>query len=273
MSKLKKIEKTQFMISVLWALTTVIIKLDQIRNELRYQNLQQKGTWTMSDGEKVYDGTQPIEKAEDIVIPNPPIHTDNFQVEIFARKMKAKLAKKRAEGYDNWRKCPINDLKDGLYQHLSKGDPIDVANYCMFLNARQETTDNPNNITTVTARLNTDIDGYLAGKKSFISAYVDLLLARMAKEKLFGDGEFMLNRHFLQNEIIVLGTFDDEKYFAVIASNFNQNRIAVSYAIKVIDDEVYSSKFLAFDATVVETRPITEAEAVEFRQAMEAVYG
>lgn len=60
-------------------------------------------------------------------------HTDDIAVDRFAAAMKAKLAKKRADGRGGWEMCPIGELRRMLHEHLNKGDPVDVANFCMML--------------------------------------------------------------------------------------------------------------------------------------------
>ena len=68
-------------------------------------------------------------------------HSDDFAVDHFADAMKAKLAQKRAEGRGGWDRkdeCTEHDLNVMLYEHLLKGDPVDVANFCMMLHQRGE---------------------------------------------------------------------------------------------------------------------------------------
>ena len=63
---------------------------------------------------------------------------DNEAVDKLARAMKNKLAKKREQGYRGWETCKHGDLVQLLINHVDKGDPIDVANFCAFLFARGE---------------------------------------------------------------------------------------------------------------------------------------
>lgn len=66
-------------------------------------------------------------------------HPDDAAVDRFAATMKAKLAKKRADGYGNWddpAKCDTHFLADLLLEHIPKGDPVDIANFCMMLHER-----------------------------------------------------------------------------------------------------------------------------------------
>ena len=60
-------------------------------------------------------------------------HTDDDAVDMFAKAMKEKLAKARAKGRSGWEQCHPNYLSQALHAHVEKGDPRDVANFCMFL--------------------------------------------------------------------------------------------------------------------------------------------
>jgi hypothetical protein len=66
---------------------------------------------------------------------------DENAVNKFAWFMKAKLAKAREKGRSGWHdkdQCTQQDLSRMLREHLEKGDPVDVANFCMFLHMRGE---------------------------------------------------------------------------------------------------------------------------------------
>jgi ribA/ribD-fused uncharacterized protein len=68
-------------------------------------------------------------------------HPDDFAVDRFAAALKAKLAKKRAEGMSGWddkTACPEERLQTMLVEHLDKGDPVDVGNFAMMLFNRGE---------------------------------------------------------------------------------------------------------------------------------------
>ena len=60
-------------------------------------------------------------------------HPDDIAVDQFAEAMKAKLADARAKGRSGWQECDPVDLSYMLREHVEKGDPRDVANFCMFL--------------------------------------------------------------------------------------------------------------------------------------------
>lgn len=68
-------------------------------------------------------------------------HPDDAAVDAFAAAMKAKLAAARAKGRGGWQDrsdCSQQRLSDMLRAHVVKGDPRDVANFCMFLHQRGE---------------------------------------------------------------------------------------------------------------------------------------
>lgn len=60
-------------------------------------------------------------------------HPDDAAVDALAAAMKAKLADARAKGRSGWQACPPEGLSLMLREHVEKGDPRDVANFCAFL--------------------------------------------------------------------------------------------------------------------------------------------
>lgn len=60
-------------------------------------------------------------------------HSDDLAVDKFAAAMKEKLAQARTKGRCGWEECDPAHLSAMLYEHVQKGDPRDVANFCMFL--------------------------------------------------------------------------------------------------------------------------------------------
>lgn len=63
-------------------------------------------------------------------------HYDDVAVDAFAAAMKAKLARKRDQGYGGWddpEQCHTSYLASLLIDHLRKGDPVDIANFAMML--------------------------------------------------------------------------------------------------------------------------------------------
>lgn len=70
------------------------------------------------------------------------VHPDDAAVDAFAVAMKAKMAAARAKGRGGWEdpaQCSADDLSRMLRDHVDKGDPRDVANFCMMLHQRGET--------------------------------------------------------------------------------------------------------------------------------------
>lgn len=68
-------------------------------------------------------------------------HPDDLAVDLFAEKMKRKLAIARSKGRGGWDdkdQCSAEYLSRLLREHVDKGDPVDVANFCMMLSQRDE---------------------------------------------------------------------------------------------------------------------------------------
>ena len=64
----------------------------------------------------------------------PSTHPDDEAVDRFAATMKAKLKWEREErGRAGWQAMSAEELSRLLFEHLPKGDPVDVANFCMML--------------------------------------------------------------------------------------------------------------------------------------------
>lgn len=60
-------------------------------------------------------------------------NTDNLAVDAFASAMKEKMADAHAKGRSGWECMNPSDLSRMLREHVEKGDPRDVANFCMML--------------------------------------------------------------------------------------------------------------------------------------------
>lgn len=69
-------------------------------------------------------------------------HSDDRAVDRFASAMKDKLAFARDHrgrgGWEDKAACSQADLSRMLRDHVDKGDPVDVANFCMMLHQRGE---------------------------------------------------------------------------------------------------------------------------------------
>lgn len=70
----------------------------------------------------------------------PAAEGDDIAVDRFAEAMKEKMAAARAKGRGGWEgpTCNAQMLSDMLRNHVEKGDPRDVANFCMMLWNRGE---------------------------------------------------------------------------------------------------------------------------------------
>lgn len=70
-------------------------------------------------------------------------HSDDKHVNRFSAAMKRKLALKREQGRGGWddpKECSIDYLAQLLFDHLNKGDPVDIANFCMMIQERGSTS-------------------------------------------------------------------------------------------------------------------------------------
>lgn len=75
----------------------------------------------------------------------PAGHPDDLAVDRFALKMKEKLGRARSKGRSGWddpEQCTTAYLSELLHSHVTKGDPVDVANFCMMLHQRGSGIDN-----------------------------------------------------------------------------------------------------------------------------------
>ena len=75
----------------------------------------------------------------------PEADPDDIAVDRFAMAMKEKMAAARAKGRGGWEgpTCNAQLLSDMLRDHVAKGDPRDVANFCMMLWNRGEAIQAP----------------------------------------------------------------------------------------------------------------------------------
>lgn len=53
----------------------------------------------------------------------------------FVHEMAVKLAVSEVKGRSGWPMCTEQELSNMLREHVEKGDPIDVANFCMMLSS------------------------------------------------------------------------------------------------------------------------------------------
>lgn len=75
-------------------------------------------------------------------------HPDDAAVDRFAAAMKAKLKKKRQEGRAGWQFMASEQLSALLHEHVSKGDPVDVANLAMMLHQNGQVIEPPAAVVT-----------------------------------------------------------------------------------------------------------------------------
>lgn len=64
------------------------------------------------------------------------VASDPECVELFARSMRHKMALSATKGRTGWRGVSQEEISRMLREHVEKGDPVDVANFCMMLSVR-----------------------------------------------------------------------------------------------------------------------------------------
>ena len=114
-----------------------------------------------------------------------------------------------------------------------------------------------------------NLSDYFTGKTPFITAYVDLLLARMANEERFSDAVCVEESKAVKDYDVIVFEYDSKCVYAVVNQAFDY-RIFVTVCAEL---DLIPMSCLEVDTNIVVVRTITELEAVEFRAAMEAVYG
>ena len=94
---------------------------------LRYPGMSKAAAQEIAD--KINGGALSRKQAQ------PEPHPDDKAVDAMAAAMKEKLAQAREKGRGGWETCSQQDLSRLLREHVDKGDPRDVANFCAFLYA------------------------------------------------------------------------------------------------------------------------------------------
>jgi hypothetical protein len=70
---------------------------------------------------------------------SPDEARDEHALHRFTMEMRTKLAQKRRQGRGGWwdsSECTVHELARQMIAVIEKGDPVDVANYCMMLYTR-----------------------------------------------------------------------------------------------------------------------------------------
>jgi N-acetylglucosamine kinase-like BadF-type ATPase len=69
-------------------------------------------------------------------------HEDDIAVDQFSEAMRNKMRQSREEkGRGGWQNASAAKLTHLLLEHLEKGDPVDVANFCMMLHQNEQSID------------------------------------------------------------------------------------------------------------------------------------
>ena len=92
------------------------------------------------------DGDMLIDRIRSALVATPPAeqHPDDIAVDRFAASMKEKLKWEREQrNRSGWQAMSAADLSRILYEHLPKGDPVDVANLSMMLHQNGQQIETP----------------------------------------------------------------------------------------------------------------------------------
>ena len=117
-----------------------------------------------------------------------------------------------------------------------------------------------------------NLSDYFSGKTPFITAYVDLLLARMANEERFSDGQEMQVRQLKPFDVVISLDINGRS-FQIVDRVINHKDLISGFVLLGESYSVHPDELAPKKSRVYQIRTITELEAVEFRAAMEAVYG
>ena len=149
-------------------------------------------------------------------------------------------------------------------------------NDCPFINCSFE-LDNWQSTLTERPRQNCDIpqnlSDYFTGKTPFITAYVDLLLARMANEERFSDDDSQSSNDLTVNDLITFQSRDSDFTCFAIVDKTKNTLVWASRVVELSGGERRHRTGTIIDFEEQNARTITELEAVIFRKAMEVVYG
>ena len=118
-----------------------------------------------------------------------------------------------------------------------------------------------------------NLSDYFSGKTPFITAYVDLLLARMANEDRFSDDDSQSSNDLTVNDLITFQSRDSDFTCFAIVDKTKNTLVWASRVVELSGGERRCRIGTIMDFEEQNARTIAELEAVEFRKAMEAVYG
>ena len=117
-----------------------------------------------------------------------------------------------------------------------------------------------------------NLSDYFSGKTPFIIAYVDLLLARMAKEERFSDGQEMQIRQLKPFDVVISLDINGRS-FQIVDRVINHEDLISGFVLLGESYSVHPDELAPKKSRFYQIRTITELEVVQFRKAMEAVYG
>ena len=168
------------------------------------------------------------------------------------------------------------------YSFVADVDFVAADNDCPFIDCSFE-LDNWRD--TLTARpcqpsdIPQSLSDYFFGKTSFITAYADLLLARMAKDERFSDDSYIIpSLEVTAFDVITFLSYEGEKCYGMVTNIENVDAPSGWLGVTYCATLSYGFwKYASDNSLDVKANPyirtITSDEAAEFKMAMGVVYG
>lgn len=96
-------------------------------------DVELRRVWTKVEQIRAKHDAKPKHSPLPIKAATAVVHTDDLAVDRFSAELKDKLRLSREKGRGGWETTDPIELSLMLREHVEKGDPRDVANYCVFL--------------------------------------------------------------------------------------------------------------------------------------------
>lgn len=95
--------------------------------------IELRRVWKRVEQIRAKQAAKPKHSPLPIALQSGEVHTDDLAVDRFSAELKDKLRVSREKGRGGWEETDPTELSVMLREHVEKGDPRDVANYCVFL--------------------------------------------------------------------------------------------------------------------------------------------
>lgn len=187
-----------------------------------------------------------------------PQHPDDVAIDLFAAKLKAKMKLAREKGHGGWDHpldCNNVRLSDMLIEHVKKGDPVDVANFCMMLSHR-EASITPSTINPGAPQVS------ITGSVDEIDAPAWPFINKHAAEVGLPDGRIEI-LHFTGNGGVIVLWKGPHIYALAVTIRDTNNR---TRCVRVLAPDVQQQA--TGQAAILNDLPVIEHKAVSLLRAM-----